>query len=326
MRDKGKRPGSDEDDGGFTEHERRHSYGSNQNISQNQEAHRGNKPYSQSPGFAYASPHELAKSFSQYGYAPVSTPQPQHRRHRSHRDYDSDTGYRSETEVTRYRRQQMLAQYGGEASITITPRKPRGKDGYSSDLEGYSQKRQSTGYTIQQQQPLQNQSKSNSLPYDLNSNPKTMHRNSQGENRAQHLDSVNRYAESASRTQNNNNNQDSVSNRTPQLSHSRRVVVRNDELYSQQLQHNKSVENKSVSGVGYHQPPSPSQFLHGKIMDQSTPVSSDPPSGFTFNTSRSRSNSASGSNDDNEFRPSDWRKDMYSDKIPSNQNRVCNSL
>lgn len=256
----------------------------------------------------------------------MSTPP---RRHRSQRDYDSDTGYRSETEVTRYRRQQMLAQYGGDASITITPRKPRGKDGYSSDLEGYSQKRQSAGYSIQQQQPLHSQAKSNSLPYDLNSNPQKINRNSQGENRAQHLENKNPFVESVSHNI-GNPIQDNVSNKTPQLSHSRRVVVRNDELYSQQLQHNKSLDNKTTVGyhplpppAGYHPPPSPSQFLHGKIMDQSTPVSSDPPSGFTFNTSRSRSNSASGSNDDNEYKPSDWRKDFYGDKILPNQSRVC---
>ncbi|CAC5368119.1 Protein lap1,Leucine-rich repeat-containing protein 7,Protein lap4,Protein scribble homolog,Leucine-rich repeat-containing protein 1,Erbin [Mytilus coruscus] len=347
--------GSEEDDGGFSgrENSRPNSaYGSNPNVSsQNQDYSRGGKPQ-QSPGFAYASPNELAKSFSQYGYAPVS--QSQNRKHRSHRDYDSDTGYRSESGVTRYSRQQMLAQYGGNSDITVTPCKPRRKDGYSSDVEGYSQRTQNTAYRLQQQ-PLRNQSKSNSLPYNLNSNPQDMNRTNQADighmktqlesasrtplgdnsvNRTPHGENVNQslhgeilnrssrpenvnqspYGENFNRTPQGEN-----VNRTPQMSHNRRVVVRNDDLYSQQLQHNsqKAVENKNLSTLSY-QPPSPSQFHHSKIIDQSTPVSSEPPSGFTFNTSRSRSNSASGSNnDDNEVRNSDWRKDMYNDNLPS---------
>ncbi|XP_052079753.1 erbin-like isoform X2 [Mytilus californianus] len=347
--------GSEEDDGGFSgrENSRPNSaYGSNPNVSsQNQDYSRGGKPQ-QSPGFAYASPNELAKSFSQYGYAPVS--QSQNRKHRSHRDYDSDTGYRSESGVTRYSRQQMLAQYGGNSDITVTPCKPRRKDGYSSDVEGYSQRTQNTAYRVQQQ-PLRSQSKSNSLPYNLNSNPQNMNRTNQADighmktqvesasrtllgdnsvsrtphgenvnqslhgeilNRSSRPENVNQspYGENFNRTPQGEN-----VNRTPQMSHNRRVVVRNDDLYSQQLQHNsqKAVENKNLSTLSY-QPPSPSQFHHSKIIDQSTPVSSDPPSGFTFNTSRSRSNSASGSNnDDNEVRNSDWRKDMYNDNLPS---------
>ncbi|CAG2208859.1 Erbin,Leucine-rich repeat-containing protein 7,Protein lap4,Protein scribble homolog,Protein lap1 [Mytilus edulis] len=363
--------GAEEDDGGFSgrENSRPNStYGSNPNVStQNQDYSRGGKPQ-QSPGFAYASPNELAKSFSQYGYAPVN--QSQNRKHRSHRDYDSDTGYRSESGVTRYSRQQMLAQYGGNSDITVTPCKPRRKDGYSSDVEGYSQRTQNTAYRVQQQ-PLRSQSKSNSLPYNLNSNPQNMNRPNQADlghmktqlesasrtplgdnsvnrtphvenvnqslhgeilNRASHAENVNQspYGENFNRTpQGENVNRSPYGenfnrtlqgenvNRTPQLSHNRRVVVRNDDLYSQQLQHNsqKAVENKNLSTLSY-QPPSPSQFHHSKIIDQSTPVSSDPPSGFTFNTSRSRSNSASGSNnDDNEA--SDWRKDMYNDNVPS---------
>lgn len=298
-----------------------------------------------SPGFAYASPQELTKSFSQYGYAPMNPTHHNHRRHRSGREYDSDTGYRSETEVTRYRRQQMLAQYGGyEVERDMNPFKRRGKDGYSSDLEGYSQRTQNSGYRLQQQ-PLQSQSKSNSLPYNLNSNPQNVILNSQLDNvnRGSQIENVNRTPtlenvnlasqfDNVNRTpQLDNVNRtpqtDSVINtpqtesvgRIPQPPNSRRVVVRNEDLFAQQMKlqqnnSNKMGGNKNLTDLIY-QPPSPSQFHHSKIMDQSTPVSSDPPSGFTFNTSRSRSNSASGSNEDNENKHPDWRKDFYNDQM-----------
>lgn len=255
----------------------------------------------------------------------------------------------------------MLQQFGGYDSET--PCKRRGKDGYSSDLEGYSQRAQTTAYRVQQQ-PLQNQSKSNSLPYNLNNNSQNVGRTSQQldhvtrtqqvesasrrpqldyVNRTQNIENVSRTPqsdyvtrtqsmESASRTQqsdniinstpqvDNSNRIPQVENRSPQISNSHRAIVHNDELYARQMQNNISnkipSDNKNVMNLAYP-PPSPSQFHRSKIMDQSTPISSDPPSGFTFNTSRSRSNSASGSNDDNENRNSDWRKDIYSDQVSS---------
>ena len=92
--------------------------------------------------------------------------------------------------MTRYRRQQMLAQYGGY-NFEMTPQKRRGKDGYSSDVEGYSQRTQNTAYRLQQP-PLQSQSKSNSLPYNLNSGPQNRGPQIDSASRTPNFENVNR--------------------------------------------------------------------------------------------------------------------------------------
>lgn len=58
------------------------------------------------------------------------------------RDYDSDTGYRSDQELMQFRRQQQqMFQRNNENFGEIVPvAKSRKRDGYSSDLEGYSRR------------------------------------------------------------------------------------------------------------------------------------------------------------------------------------------
>ena len=72
---------------------------------------------------------------------------PRSQRHRKMRDYDSDTGYRSEQEVMKFRRQQQQMFQRSDSNygeIVPVANKGRRRDGYSSDLEGYS--RRTLGY------------------------------------------------------------------------------------------------------------------------------------------------------------------------------------
>lgn len=73
---------------------------------------------------------------------------PRSQRHRKMRDYDSDTGYRSDQELMKFRRQQeQMFQRNDNNYREIVPvasSKGRRRDGYSSDVEGYS--RRTMGY------------------------------------------------------------------------------------------------------------------------------------------------------------------------------------
>lgn len=75
---------------------------------------------------------------------------PRSHRHRRMRDYDSDTGYRSDQELMKFRRQQQqMFQRANDNYSEIVPiarSKGRRRDGYSSDLEGYSQRSMGAAY------------------------------------------------------------------------------------------------------------------------------------------------------------------------------------
>lgn len=66
-------------------------------------------------------------------------------------------------------------------------------------------------------------------------------------------------------------------------------------------------------------------FHHSNIVDQSTPITSEPPNGFGFR-GRSRSGSDSGSaSQEDHGKTADWRKDFYAvmeQKMNSSQSQL----
>ena len=79
------------------------------------------------------------------------------------REYDSDTGYRSDQELMKFRRQQqqMYEHHSDNYSeiVPVTRSRSHRKDGYSSDLEGYSQRSMVAAYREQNtQESAQNSS------------------------------------------------------------------------------------------------------------------------------------------------------------------------
>lgn len=250
------------------------------------------------PGFAYVNPKDLEASFSQYSMFGRSVDPTyhgnrqrgyhgnQHRggRHRT-RDYDSDTGYRSETDVVRYQRQQIIAHHnerrGYESECEARPSRRRAKDGYSSDLDSYQGHSRDIAYRGVQ---IHQQHNANSLPYDLNNSQRQL-------------------------------------NQTPHSSNPRINMAGND-MYSDGNHRNSGYTDGGTVVVGDPYsgadrtlpPPSPGQFHRSKIVDQSTPTTTEPPEVFPpgGGSDRSRSNSASGSQDDGELRVVDQRGDVYS--------------
>ncbi|XP_052775673.1 leucine-rich repeat-containing protein 7-like isoform X2 [Mya arenaria] len=114
------------------------------------------RPVSTRQKFTYCSPEELSTSINnrsdhRHGNHPRS------HRHRKMREYDSDTGYRSDQEMMKFRRQQqqMYQRYGDNYSeiVPVTRSKSHRRDGgYSSDLEGYSQRSMVAAYREQNTQ------------------------------------------------------------------------------------------------------------------------------------------------------------------------------
>ncbi|KAJ8306778.1 hypothetical protein KUTeg_015669 [Tegillarca granosa] len=254
-------PKKEIDDGGFSEVGNRSvSHGTSttpqpQSVGVSANSEKKDGPHRNSGGFAYCSPKELAKSFSQYGVSeqnvnanfqkPNVYSAPHNHRHRKMRNYDSDTGYRSESEIQFYRQQHLNninvkphsrggygRGYDSESERFIPSKREKRRDiGYSSDVEGYTGRiHQDIGY--RPVVPLQNQyNASSSLPYDIHQTPEN-----------------------------------------------RRIRIKNDELYEQQMKNrdlNKSADRSFA-------PPSPGMFHRSKIIDQSTPVSPSPPNGVGF--------------------------------------------
>lgn len=75
---------------------------------------------------------------------------PRSQRLRKMRDYDSDTGYRSEQELMKFRhQQQQMFQRNADNYDEIVPvasTKTRRRDGYSSDVEGYTRRAMNVAY------------------------------------------------------------------------------------------------------------------------------------------------------------------------------------
>ncbi|KAK3089436.1 hypothetical protein FSP39_003580 [Pinctada imbricata] len=210
----------EDDDGGFSQSGRPTTLGSMTDIpSQVSTGVSTNKASpspsaKRSPGFAYCSTSELTKAISQHvphgGVSGKDDPNyvySQSSKHKRLRDYDSDTGYRSETEVMKFQRQQMVISQGREGRTvgyesdkeSFTPRKERQRGGgYSSDVEGYTSRTCGAAYRAA---PV------NSLPYQAN------------QQHQQH-------------------------NRTPQLNN-RRTTVKNDELYEQMRQNSSRPKDMS---------------------------------------------------------------------------------
>ena len=241
--------GVDEDDGGFGEH-RVCSLGSTPDISSTVES----QSRSHQNRLTYCSPNELSHSVSQRS---------DHRNHNSHhhsnrahrhrkmRDYDSDTGYRSDQELMKFRQQQeqmfeRLQISNGDNYCEIVPvasRLGRRKDGYSSDLEGYSQRSSGVAY----RDVTDNQSRSNNtqgLPSALN--------------------------------QSHNHHNQSHNEKSPHVSR----TVHNNQLYEPNV--------SSSSSQPVHYPPSPSPFHRSRIVDQSTPMTPKESSGTESSVSRSQ--------------------------------------
>ncbi|XP_061166210.1 uncharacterized protein LOC133175097 isoform X3 [Saccostrea echinata] len=276
---------SQQDDGGFSEKGPMTCMGSNTDISTMKDLSAPNTPVSKrTPAFSYCSPSELSSRLSQFsdprspnGYSSYSA-SPSGKSHRT-RDYDSDTGYRSESEFVRLQRQQMYNQQGfvrgGYESDRdgLTPRKERQREvGYSSDVEGYSGRVKMASYHSGPT-PLQQQN-SGSVQYQRNqSKPSPIY---------------------------SSTNQNWTSQKVQGVSNS----APSDKMSDPSA---RSLETSGFSDSGYN-PPSP-MFHHSKIVDQSTPVTSEAPHGFRF-TGRSRSGSDSGSASQEE-QGKDWRKDFY---------------
>ncbi|XP_048764128.2 uncharacterized protein LOC125672077 isoform X4 [Ostrea edulis] len=277
------------EDGGFSEKGHTMCLGSNPDISNQKDLSAPNTPVSKrTPAFTYCSPSELSNRLSQFsdprssnGY-PSYQPSPSGKSHRT-RDYDSDTGYRSESEFIRLQRQQMYNQQGfvrgGYESDKdgFTPRKERPREGgYYSDVEGYSGRVKVASY---RSGPVpHHQQTSGSVQYHRNQNTSSQLYGSSNQNR-------------------NFQKMPGVSAAAPR-----------DKMSAPGV---RSLETPGFSDNGYNPPSSP-MFHHSKIVDQSTPVSSEAPHGFGF-TSRSRSGSDSGSASQEEHAKSaDWRRDFYS--------------
>lgn len=148
------------------------------------------------------------------------------------REYDSDTGYRSDQEIMKFRQQQEqmftrleVSSKGDNNYCEVVPvysRKGRRRDGYSSDLEGYSQR----GLGVHYKEITDTQTKNSNtqgLPSAFNSN-------------SSHNQSL---------------NENSPHTRT----------VHNDQLYEQ---------NSNSRPVHYQSSPSP--LHRSVVVDQSTPV------------------------------------------------------
>ena len=176
--------GGEEDDGGFGEH-RVCSLGSTPDIPSAAE----NQSRSNHNRFTYCSPSELSHSVSQRSDH-SRTPNSHHhsnraQRHRKMRDYDSDTGYRSNHELMKFRQQQeqmfeRLEISKGDNYCEIVPvaSRLRKRDGYSSDLEGYSQRSSGVAYRDVPDNQVKN-SNTHGLPNALNqSHNQSRHENS----------------------------------------------------------------------------------------------------------------------------------------------------
>ncbi|XP_022315458.2 uncharacterized protein LOC111119530 isoform X3 [Crassostrea virginica] len=293
---KGKNKKHLEDDGGFSGMGYTTCLGSNTDISVPRDQSAPNTPISnRTPAFTYCSPNELSSRLSQFadprspnGYISYSagpsgkSPNP--------RDYDSDTGYRSETEFIRLRRQHMVGEQGfvrgGYESDRdgFTPRKDRQREvGYSSDVEGYSGRVKVASYRSGPT-PIH---KTGSVQYNVNQN------GSSPVYTAPHLNRTARVSGGAAP-------QDKVSDPSA-----------------------RSLEASVFSDSAYN-PPSP-MFHHSKIVDQSTPVTSEAPNGFGFR-GRSQSGSDSGSaSQEDPGKNADWRRDFYAvmeQKMSSSQTQL----
>ncbi|XP_021372189.1 erbin-like isoform X3 [Mizuhopecten yessoensis] len=274
------------------------------------------------PGFAYVNPKDLEASFSQYSMFGRSVDPTYHNRKSYHsnqhrggrhrtRDYDSDTGYRSETEVARFHRQQVLTQQqerrGYESERESRAQRRKGRDGYSSDLDCYQSHGGDSRDIAYRGVPLHQQHNANSLPYDLNESQRQLnqmphktsnpHLSIKGSD--MYLDSMHRMGSDTYKD-------------------SQKPMMRNSEHYiDRSMSHPPHSVDRSLPLPSHTvsrtlPPPSPSQFHRSKIVDQSTPTTAEPPPGFPpGGIERSRSNSASGSHDGGDVRVSDQRRDIY---------------
>lgn len=291
-----------DDDGGFSGRGPSTCLGSNPDVSVQRDQPAPNTPLTKrTPAFTYCSPSELSSRLSQfsdprspnahssYSASPsVKSQRP--------RDYDSDTGYRSETEFIRQRRQHLLNEQGfvrgGYESDRdgFTPRKERQREvGYSSDVEGYSGRVKVASY---------------------HSGPTPIHQ--------QHTGSVQCHTDQTIISQSYSSpNQIRTSFQKVREASTASPNDKMSDLSARQL------ETSGFSDSGYN-PPSP-MFHHSKIVDQSTPITSEPPNGFGFR-GRSRSGSDSGSaSQEDHGKTADWRKDFYAvmeQKMNSSQSQL----
>jgi len=149
------------------------------------------------------------------------------------RDYDSDTDYRSDQELAKFRQQQqqMFQRNSDNYSEVVPVAKSHGRrhDGYSSDLEGYSHRVMCAAYREQ-----------------------SAHRDNNSNSSGSHGDRNHSDDSQGHRSYGSNSN-----SRYPSTSASKpSVAMRSDELYE---------PNQSVS----HYPSSPQPLAP---LDQSTPV------------------------------------------------------
>ncbi|XP_052255764.1 leucine-rich repeat-containing protein 7-like isoform X2 [Dreissena polymorpha] len=142
---------STEDDGGFQER-RVTSPGSTPDVPMVTEERRASQPSTRQK-FTYCSPEELSENLSSRSGDHRHGSHPRSHRHRRMREYDSDTGYRSDQELMKFRhhQQQLYQQHSDNYSEIIPVNRTRGRrrDGYSSDLEGYSQRAMVAAYREQ---------------------------------------------------------------------------------------------------------------------------------------------------------------------------------
>ena len=298
----------EEDDGGFSQHDRPQTHTPSRISYHGPSSDSGYSPDSpqtfsvgvttrsnsvsdpnktQFPGFAYVSEKDIQNSFTNFG---MVTPQKSRQR-----EYDSDTGYKSETEVVRLNRQRVLSQQqcqdkrGYESEREPSHRTRGSKDGYSSDVEGYRERCKNFSYKNTGIHPLHPDQKSGSLPYELNS--QDQNEMSQGHSNSHIMKSEESYSSHNLNTAGNWNHMDNFNQ-----SHMQDTSCVPDEGY-------RAYPTPSPHADRKYPPPSPGQFHRYKMLDQSSPINANSPQSFNAGGStgsRSRSNSASGSHDNSD--------------------------
>ncbi|XP_041357782.1 erbin-like [Gigantopelta aegis] len=261
----------DEDDGGFSIREsNRASHGSTPNISNQSTSQSDQTEVCRASKITYITD-------SDYAHLPHYGQHSRGRHLRRLRDYDSDTGYRSDPEVVKFHQRFLNDQRNHVNTLSHPSNSGHTRireGGYSSDLETYSGKTRAAAYRIPS---LAQQIASNSLPYDLH-----------------------------------NEIQKTVSD-SAAVPHSRRILMNNGDLCNQGDDKNSAKTTTTTTPLLMPlDSPSPSLFHRGRFIDQSTPVTLEPPQSFPPSQSflPQDRQSVSSATDDLDYQR-EFRHDLY---------------
>ncbi|XP_050403943.2 erbin isoform X1 [Patella vulgata] len=230
-----------------------------------------------------------------------------HHHHKGHhnrrmREYDSDTGYRSDQDVVRFRKQYLNDDRANVYDMNTktlphsthhssNQQKAKRDNGYTSDLDAYVSQTRNAAY---KHISLSQQFGAHSVPYDLHE-------------RSQELRSD--FPSSASNTQRrsdygsaknyeyiqnlgNHGNQYQENPRTESISDPNRNVS---------LSKGDLSVSREVNSITVLPSPSPSLFQRSRFIDQSTPVCADPAQDGRLSISSSEENNNA----------KDWKRELY---------------